>query len=347
MKKGVMVTNPDDYALVVGINHYPNFRNLEGAIEDAQDFAKWLFDESDGGGLDSQRCQVVTSHPDPVRPIHEEIDEALFKIFDGLGNNHGRRFYLYFSGHGLGRSNLGADLCLAKWSKKWWRRAALDSLDYMKLILGSGKFGEVVFFLDCCRVREINASGLPSSLDYVRPDEIAGQGRQFIAYATEFQNSAYEAAKSNGGTGDDAVVRGHFTRALMNGLRGGAAIVTGGVPAARLKEYLELHTPRIAAEHNQKQTPEVINAFLSGKAADFGSYKPLDKINVTIRFKAGRTGVVILEGPGLEEIKREDASTSPWDLHLERGWHSLRDLTTQEEKQFRVDSPEEVSNVEF
>ena len=343
-----MAPNPNDYALVVGINHYPNFRNLEGAIEDAQDFAKWLHVDSEGGELPEGNCQVVLSRPDAVRPIHEEIDEALFKILSGLGEGRGRRFYLYFSGHGLGQSNLGADLCLAKWSKSWWRRSPLDSLDYLKLILGSGKFDEVVFFLDCCRVRQVNASGLPSSLDYVRPDDIAGQGRQFIGYATEFQNSAYEAAISNSADGgDDPIVRGHFTRALMDGLRGGAAIAGGGVPAVRLKEYLEFQTPRIAARRNQTQRPEVINGLSSEAGPDFGSFKPLQNININIRFTAGRTGTVVLEGSDLDEIKRGDVSTAPWSLHLERGWHSLQELNTGQRLPFRVDPTEEVSNVEF
>lgn len=343
-----MAKNPDDYALVVGINDYPNYENLQGAIEDAEDFAKWLFEDSDGGGLPQREFQKVLSKTDPMRPIQEEIDDALVAMFKTLHKNRGRRFYLYFSGHGLGQSNFGADLCMAKWSKEYRRKAALDSLDYLKMILGSGKFDEVIFFLDCCRVRQIKASGLPSTLDFVRPDDIAGHGRHFIGYATEFQNSAYEAATSNGANGaTQPAVRGHFTRALMNALRGGAAIASGGVPAQRLKEYLELHTPRIAAEHNHAQTPEVINGLPAGSGAAFGSFKPIGKVNICISFKAERTGIIVLEGPDLEEIKRGDVSTAPWNLHLERGWHAFRQLNTGETTQFRVESAEEVSDVEF
>ena len=342
-----MPQNDADYALVVGINHYPGFRNLNGAIEDAQDFAKWLYQDAEGGSLPEQNCKVVLSQPNPLRPIQEEIDDALSETFRAIGENRGRRFYLYFSGHGVGQSNLGADLCLARWSLEF-RRAALDSLDYLKLVLGSGKFDEVIFFLDCCRVRQINASGLPSALGFPRPDDIAGHGRQFIGYATEFQNSAYEAAVADGAAQADApVVRGHFTRALMNGLRGGAALPTGGVPAARLKEYLETETPRIAAANQQTQVPEVLNGLAANPQAIFGNFKAPVQQNVTIHFVAGRPGPIVLEGPDLSEIRRGAVDTGPWTLGLGRGWHALRDLSNGDQITFRVASDLGVTNVDF
>lgn len=336
-----------DYALVVGINHYPGFRNLNGAIEDAQDFAKWIYQDADGGGLPQQNSKVVVSQPNPLSPIQDEIDDALSAIFRAIGANRGRRFYLYFSGHGLGQSNLGADLCLARWSFEF-RRAALDSLDYLKLILGSGKFDEVVFFLDCCRVRQINASGLPSTLGFARPDEIAGHGKHFIGYATEFQNSAYEAAVSNGADPADApFVRGHFTRALMNGLRGGAASAPGGVSATRLKAYLEAETPRIAAAAKQSQVPEIVNGLPSDPQAVFGNFKPLVQINVTITFTAVRQGPIVLEGPDLTEVRRGLPGEGPWTVPLGIGWHALRDLGNNGQTTFRVGSEGEVRNVQF
>jgi hypothetical protein len=341
-----MTQNHADYALVVGINHYPGFRNLKGAIEDAEDFAKWLYQDPEGGRLPQQNCSVVFSRPTPVRPIQDEIDDSLSQIFRSIGNNRGRRFYLYFSGHGLGQSNLGADLCLARWSFEF-RRAALDSQDYLKLILGSGKFEEVAFFLDCCRVRLVNTRGLPSALGFARPADLSGQTKHFVGYATEFQNSSYEAAISESTpTGDEPIVRGHFTRALMNGLRGGAAVASGGVPAALLKQYLETETPRIAAASNQTQKPEVLNGLCSVPQAVFGSFKPTSMLTVTIQFKPGRLGPIVLEGPDLSEIRRDAPSTGPWVIGLEKGWHALRDLENEEHLTFRV-AAAEGSSVNF
>lgn len=237
---------------------------------------------------------------------------------------------------------------MAKWSTDLRRKAALSSSDYLEMMSGSGKFDEIVFFLDCCRIRQIKATGLPSALAFVRPGDLAGKSRRFVGYATEFENSAYEATtfdSVNGGV--EPIVRGHFTQALMSALRGGAAIEGGGVPAGNLKEYLEIHTPRIAAEHKHSQIPEIVNGLLTGFAPAFGNYKPIGKVNVNITFKAGRIGLVVLEGPDLRELKRADASTAPWNVHLERGLHALRHLNTGETMPFRVESPEGVSDVNF
>ena len=58
---------------------------------------------------------------------------------------------------------------MAKWSTDLRRKAALSSSDYLEMMSGSGKFDEIVFFLDCCRIRQIKATGLPSALAIVRP----------------------------------------------------------------------------------------------------------------------------------------------------------------------------------
>jgi len=91
------------FALVVGIDHYPRFRSLKGARKDAEDFHAWLIDP-DGGGVPAANVELVLSKEDPVRPIHDDIDDALEKIlfFKARGGGGNKRLYLYFSGHGLG-----------------------------------------------------------------------------------------------------------------------------------------------------------------------------------------------------------------------------------------------------
>src|SRR5262245_62117290 len=118
-----------DFALVVGVNDYPGYRTLKGAIEDACDFERWLLDQAEGGGLVREHCKLVKSSPAPVRPIHYDIDDALTELKSAMGKKPGRRFYLYFSGHGLARRSVGADLCLAGWSEDR-RNDALDSEHY-------------------------------------------------------------------------------------------------------------------------------------------------------------------------------------------------------------------------
>ena len=332
-----------DFALVVGINDYPDYRPLQGAIEDARDFHRWLVDTNDGGGIPQAQCKLVVSTPNPVHPIQDDIDDALSELLDAVEQTPGRRFYLYFSGHGLSRSNMGADLCLARWSRRK-RNAALDSEEYLKLVADPGRFAEVVFLLDCCRVRLVEARGLRSTIHYGAGN--SGNVRLFTAYAAEFQNSAFEATVAGAG-GDEPIVRGHFSRALMAGLRGGAARRDGGVPANDLKTYLEKETPRIAAESKHNQTPVVVNG-LSGGADEpvFGAALP--QSNVVITFTPQRAGhTVTLEGPSLDIVRKGPADAAGWSLTLDGGLHLLRDEANGNQLEIRFRPEEGVKRVDF
>jgi len=87
---------------------------------------------------------------------------------DAIGNGPARRFYFYFSGHGFAQLQTNSHLCLAKWSDKR-RNNALDAKSYLNYILATGQFDEVMFFMDCCRIREVNAEGLKCSLGNPKP----------------------------------------------------------------------------------------------------------------------------------------------------------------------------------
>ena len=344
-----MATNLNDYALVIGINDYPSFRGLQGALEDARSFAAWLADTATGGGVPAAQSRTVYSSPTPTRPIQDDIDdelETLLKLAKTAGG--GRRCYLYFSGHGLSQNKFSTDLCLARWSESR-RNLALDSQDYLKVILDSGRFTEVVFLMDCCRVRKVNARGLPCTVGFPKPADGAGKARTFIANASEVFNPAFEAAVE-AATGSPPVVRGHFTQALLEALRGGAAAPGGGVSASGLKAYLERETPRIARDHDHEQHSEVDNGLLAAPEPIFGSAPPPDPgrlAAVTIRFRPDRTAEVVLEGPDLAEIRRGPAGSGPWTLQLGPGQHVLTDQATGEERSVKVRPGTEVLDVEF
>ena len=363
---GAAPPNPRDYAVVVGIDHYPDFLCLRGATADARDFESWLLDPL-GGGLPRANCQTVlsrdypacpprTSHRpedvEPRAPIQSDIDRVFKAIYTQLGKGRGRRLYVYFSGHGLGRDTLGADLCMAPWSKAYYRNAALDSEDYQKKVVASGSFRELVFLLDCCRVREVNAKGRISEFDWPMTGEAAqraGQVRTFVGFATEFSNPAREAAVA-GATGEDGrpLVRGYFTRALLDALRGGAARPGGGVTASDLKKYLEREAPLLAQRDMRSQTPEVVNGLsaVEGEEPVFGRYPP--RARFQFHFRNDRRGPIVLEGPDTQVIQRWEISQSPVEQGLSAGWlYVLRDEATGEEQVVRVRATEGVSHVEF
>lgn len=266
--------NVDDYAVVVGINEYPGFRPLKGAVEDALDFLRWLCEEEYGGSLPERNCQRVLSVKDPLAPLQEQIDVAFDAVFSAIPSaKPARRLYVYFSGHGMAESPLITDLCLANWAEKFPNRA-LDAQEYLDVLLAKGKFREIVMLLDCCRVRIVSAKGIHPGFNAVAPAPGSSQARYFLANATEFLNSSYEAATGVPGGSSGSVVRGYFTRALMTALRGAAASAKGGVRASALKTYLEENVAVLARADGREQDSEVANV-LKGDPL-FGSAPPPD-----------------------------------------------------------------------
>ena len=270
------LTNVDDYALVVGIDEYPKYRPLKGAVRDAKDFAKWLCDEPHGGGLPPGNCKTVYSAKTPLSPLQDQIDEGLEEIFSSIPKGKlARRLYLYFSGHGMAETNLITDLCLANWAEKFPNRA-LNAEDYLEALMKLGKFEQVVILLDCCRVRLVAVQGHAPDFIVPTPGRDTPKVRYFLANATEFLNSSYEAATQNKADDGEPIVRGYFTRALMAALRGEAAIPSGGVPASCLKNYLEDKVPILASKDGYTQDPEVTNG-LKGDPV-FGSAAPIPPV---------------------------------------------------------------------
>jgi hypothetical protein len=346
-----MVSNDADYGLVVGIEHYPDYEDLDGAAADAEWFADWLRDHDIGGGLDAANCELVVSSETPVRPIHDDIDEALQRLLDRAEERGGgRRFYLYFAGHGLASGVQGTNMCLAKWSTDR-RNMALSADAYFNMITEYGLFEEIVFFLDCCRVRKIAVTGLPSTLGAAKPARDAGRTRHFVAYASEFQRKAFEATQGYQVDESDRLVWGHFTKALQEALSGGqGARPEGGVTAEALKRHLLGRVPLLAAEAGNQQDPRVDNQL--PEEAVFGSVLPASEDErpreVEIRFAASRTGeIALVDEVNGREVRRGAASSGPWKESLQPHLHSLTDLTTEEQRVLRVRDMGKDAQVDF
>jgi hypothetical protein len=243
-----------DFALVIGIDHYPRFRSLHGAIGDATAFHAWTCDP-EGGGVDPAHARLIVSTPDPAAPVQDQVDDALVELLeaaDGLGG--GRRLYFYFSGHGAMSPDISGDdvaLLLAKWSASL-ARLALSSRGYAGKLCTSGVFQELAIFLDCCRSTAVRAVGLPPTITYEATSP-RSPTRTFLAYATEAGHAAFE--RPQNGTW-----RGVFTRCLL-------AILgrsPHGIDARALKDRLECEV----AEASAGQQAHVSNGLLDG--ARFG-----------------------------------------------------------------------------
>jgi hypothetical protein len=344
-----MPEQPLDYAIVIGLNDYPQFgsqgRPLDGAISDAERFARWLKDKETGGGLPDGNCHEILSTSNPLAPNKLVVDLELGSVITAAkAAGGGRRLYFYFSGHGQAKSAHDVALCLCHWSPLF-RYAALSSALYQAMFLKCSPFAEVVILLDCCRIRSIDATGGESEIGCPIPVDDAGQKRFMLGFATEFQNAAMEAEVDEAVGEEGPVVRGHFTEALLAGLNGGAARPGGGVTARELKHYLELNVPRIAKDHEHVQSAQVITDFPEDAQPVFGSALP--EANFRIEFSPQRQGEMVLEGPDLDEIRRDDASTGPWELTLSKGRYLLRDLARGDQVDIPFQPSEEVTVVTF
>ena len=308
---------PNDYALVIGVNEYPNYRKLDGPVSDAERFAAWLT-KPDGGGLDSSNSQLIRNPEFPVGEITVQLSLLINQI--DLARKEGRtprRFYLYFSGHGQSPRIDQINLCLKMWSSTTLSRLALSASDCWAEMVNCAGFAEVAVFLDCCRVWVASAGGMPPGVSCTIPKSSASGTRFFKAYSSEFLQKSFESAEGE-------VYSGFFTRTLLLGLEGAAASMPGAaITQEALKTYLEAEVPRLSlAEKNVMQQP-VVEANLNPGAVFGGANLP-DKYRLTVQFKPGRVGPVVLVMPDSSETPCPDP-TQEWVLMLRRGVYILID----------------------
>jgi hypothetical protein len=203
-----------DYAIVVGITKYPDLTPLDGPVEDAEDFVKWLRDPRGGNVPDANIKKIVTSpNPPPgkPRPKREDVDDELDAIYKlGVQNDKvGDRLYFYFAGHGFATSIQDAALLMANASSgtPGYNISGRPYADYFRT---AAFFKEVVLFMDCCRE---NYFAKPTEPPY---EKIVGDkaGLRYYGFATQWSRSTRE-----GPWGPKGEKRGIFTLTLLDALR--------------------------------------------------------------------------------------------------------------------------------
>ncbi len=255
---------PNDFALVIGIGHYPSWpgkrKTLPGATKDAAAFARWLR-AGDGGGLPRDHVRLLPSREKPLSPLQDKIDAELKWIADAIESKalRPRRFYFYFAGHGhiwIGQKGDAPSLCLPNWSLKS-PSAALDSESYLNTAVGCMGFREGFFFLDCCRVSQAAPVGRGSYHECISPEL---EGRYFgVAHAAEKYKAGYEGPI-------DGELRGYFTSALLE------ILAAGPISLFDLKGKLEEKVPLVSEGKQVPRFPidipnEQMRAILFGNAA--------------------------------------------------------------------------------
>lgn len=283
-----MALHPSDYALIIGVNNYPFHTQLAFAHNDANAFKAWLIDTETGGGIPESNIALLLSEvrgEEVYIPSPQDVDVQLRKIISRALENQQqvppRRFYLYFSGHGLGVKATDVGLCLPFWSKASNAGAMLKMSAYLNYLIDLGLFPEIFVFLDCCRNALQAPGGHEPSLSINKPNPGAATSQHLIAFATTYTNAAFEAEQNVGNNADEN--RGFFTSCLLEGLQGAAADSKGGVPLNKLLEYLDGRVPQLAASKGKTQKAAYSQTFNLTEMPEIilGAAKPPDKVSAS------------------------------------------------------------------
>jgi hypothetical protein len=335
-----MNANDQDYAIIIGLNHYLTLRPLDGPIPDACQLRDWLL-SADGGKLLPEHCLLIPSVDNCSTPEQSHIDLALSKLFKEAKNGQPRRLYFYFSGHGFGANWEANGMCLPIWSEELYN-AALSSEAYLDLLVQSDIFEEIYFFMDCCRDRRINTKPLHPMLGI--PGEAGGKTMALVLYAAEYENPAWEGLTIANG---NMSAHGFFSRALLDALGGAAVNSHGDITIESFISCVKEKTEAYAQQKNQTQTVryDIRN---NKKSLQYVLYstnrKPGSEIDIT--FKSA--GHMKLEGPDLNTIREGDVQAGEvWQLQLGKGFHQITDTGAKRHDFITIDGLAKTVTYEF
>jgi len=326
--------NEGHYAIVVGINRYPEFKDLNNARDDAIDFSNWLINPN-GGALPQENVALITvpDHQIPdgtprnqARPVRDQVEDAMHifnrrcedQVLDNPLVWKDTRLYFFASGHGIAPIPREAALLMADASPELYGKNFACSR-YIEFQQKAQYFKELVFFADCCRERVTTAPLLAPTWTNVNNQN--GEVLTMRGYATHFGKLAFEEEDPDE---DPNNLRGYFTKALLEGLEGKAVNSTTRVINARsLEDYV---TERVQELTDKRQKPH----FLGDSGIVFRKDVPIDEITnaqtqkVRISFPAGFTKKVNLLDGFHKLVASTVAGQGPWEVPLGQGFYRVK-----------------------
>jgi hypothetical protein len=329
-----VATNPFHYGVVVGINRYPEFRALKRARGDAEEFAEWLRDPT-GGALPDQNVKEVVADDDKVPegtlrrdalPTRSDVLEALYmfrkkaeqQVTDNPDDWEKTRLYFYVSGHGIAPVADEAALLMANSGPEWYG----ENLACSRLLTFLGEsqsFREVVVFADCCREWVANAP--LGDVPWTRDRRNNGRVSTAFGCATFFGDIALEPADI--GEGDPNDLRGYFTQALLEGLRGQGRSSTGAIDSNGLAQYVKPRVFDLTKHRRYPQDPTMLaDPAQPIVFRDRGAALPT-RHQVRLRFVTPFTGRAELRDGGLSVISQHDVPGANWVVDLTNGLYEV------------------------
>jgi uncharacterized caspase-like protein len=312
--------------VAVGINQYPAISALNHAREDATDFHKWLIEEA---GLDDDNTKLVKVDQVPddtpreqAEPVAKHVWDALFaqmaQIRDIVGQDAAAwaesRLYFFFSGHGIAPSARDASgLAADAGPDHFGNSVSIKAL--VEWLLESQDFGQLVMIADCCRNKPPTGTR-PGPPPWTPRRHHRGEVRLAEFYATIYGDPAREPRPDQ----DPDSQRGYFTKAILDGLRGGAPLgPNGSITTISLANYARQKVMRAT---DSKQVPP------ADVGADFVLVegvvpKPPGARPVRLVFPAGFGGAVQLLDATFQVRAQSAIEGQDWVIDLEPSLYQL------------------------
>ena len=192
-------------ALIVGLNNYPG---CELAWCDNDAIAMKELIESNGDG--SPNFEVI---PITDSCTKSNLESAIKKLFADEADIA----LLYFSGHGADAD--GGYLCTTDFSENDYGVRMTDILE----IVNNSRCKNKVIILDCCFAAKMGESVMLNN------NSLLGDGVTIIAASQSWQTSGENSSMQHG----------IFTELLIQGLKGGAADISGNITPASLYSFVD------------------------------------------------------------------------------------------------------------
>lgn len=293
----------EDYGLVVAINEYKNdpYAPLEGAKGDAADFIEWL-KSPQGGDLPAKNVDPYTFLSDAGgnEPLLSHLYILLQKIrkLAPQGKKRvGRRLYVFLAGHGVSPNEQIDEAGLVTVEAEGELTPYLPGKLCADGFCNGARFDEVLLFMDCCRVSGllVKPLGIPVM---EKPDPVAaGNVPRFYAFATSFGKTSRE-------TLVDGSVRGIFSRALITGLKGGAADGSGRLTTSSLRAWLEDKLKiKVDGEEQKPQFPASMEIVLREGFAP-------KRVAINVKLKQPVNRIEVLDGSDFEPVNPENQTAT-------------------------------------
>lgn len=191
-------------ALIVGIDNYPSIP-LHGCNNDATEFAKVIETNGDGSPNFDVRLKIDVKTKGELKCAIEDL----------FSNDYDTAL-LYFSGHGY-LNDIGGYIVTPDYKD----HDIGVSMDEILTLANNSKYKDKIIMLDCCCSGALGSPKLNGGIAHIN------EGVSILTACRDYQSSI----EING--------HGVFTNLLLEGLKGGAADLTGNITPGSIYAYID------------------------------------------------------------------------------------------------------------